>query len=782
MKRIVFWILIPIALFAVLVVTLYGFATRIINQESVKNNIEAAVSQELGGKFSYERVNLSVLPRLRVVIQGLNVSIPKSLSGSMKTLNIYPELWPLITGKLRFTQVMLDHPNVHVSLLGKTSDRAAQETRPILTPEQNLATVLGFVASRMPTVSIFIKQGQLTFDQTDQRLFSLQEVESRIAFSPTESDAEGSSAVPPGQRFKIIGNVKGIVAAGDRFPGLVHVTVKQFEIIPQKILISDSRIELLDAKFSVSGSMDGYLAATPKADLLIVAGTVGPETVQWVRTAGSLPPELVVQAPVTFSRVHMFWSTKGTRLEGSASVQDGLNFLFDVAWGPDRFVVKNLRIRDQTSQATLAFDLEQRAVLNLSFSGNLTQTTLSRLFKQERFQFGWIRGDLRARVVLDRPRESTATGTLEGEEVVFPFQLKVPVLLNRVSLHATDQTVILDSVVLSLGSTHHTVKGKITASADGWLIDMDSDGLDWESLQPLFASDTTHDQSAAQAQKREPVNATIRLSAASFSIGRWIAAPARAEIISRADGIRISLKEAVVCGVNLPGMVTITPTEMSLDLRLSASHQDLKSSSTCLSGEERRITGTFDLSGHLNATGIGQTLLNTLQGSIAFSAKDGRMFNNSIAVRILTFLNVTDLLRGNYPNPGIEGVPYKSLLVRGTIQKGVVSFDEAVLTSPSVHLAGRGSMKLLDRTMDVTVLVAPFTTTDAMVKRIPLVRDILGNSLVTIPIRISGPIDDPKVESIPPSAVANGLVGMMNRTLGLPFKMMEPNRSDEKTP
>jgi hypothetical protein len=779
-KRLFFWIFAPLILFLVFLIVLHILLTRVINQQSIKNRIAAAVSKKLGGRVGYDWAAFSLFPRPRVMIRGLNILMPENLSGSMNALDIYPELWPLITGKLVLDKVRLDQPNVHFALPGKTGHRADSE-KPPASSEQNLATALGFVASQMSIVEIFIEQGRLSFDQDDQRLFTLQEVESKITFASTAADAKGVSGTSLEEPFRLIGNIQGFIAEGEQLPKTFRFTVTQFEVLPLKISISDARIQVLDSSFSGSGSLDNYLSLMPKADL-ILNGKVGPEMMQWIRTIASLPPELSIHTPVNVSQAHLSWSRGGTtELEGSASVEGDLNLLYDVSWESDRFAVKNFRIRDQTSQAELSLGLEKR-VLNLAFSGNLTQSLLNRLFEHERFRFGWVRGNLRARVALDRPMESTVHGTLEGEQLVLPIQIKTPIIVNRVSLKAADRTVTLSPVIFTLGDKRHTVNGKITALADRWLIDLTSDGLEWESLQPLFSHDADREgEESRPSEKTAPVQATVRLSTAYFSAGRWTVSPARAEIMLGADGISISLSEAVVCGVNLPGMVTFVPGEISLDLKPSASRQDLESSFVCLFGEENRVTGAFDLSGHLTATGAGQTLLKTLQGNIAFTAKDGRMFGTSVVVRTLMFLNVNDLMRGNYPDPGKNGVPYKSMTLQGTIQKGIFSIGEAVLTSPVVQLAGRGSLSLLDRTIDLTVLAAPFTTTDSVIKKIPLVRDILGNSLVTFPIRISGDIENPKFESIPPSAVAEGIVSMMGRTLGLPFKIIDPIIPDLKT-
>jgi hypothetical protein len=159
---------------------------------------------------------------------------------------------------------------------------------------------------------------------------------------------------------------------------------------------------------------------------------------------------------------------------------------------------------------------------------------------------------------------------------------------------------------------------------------------------------------------------------------------------------------------------------------------------------------------------------------MTFTAKKGKIYHGGVIVRVLQFLNVTDLLRGSFPDPERNGVPYDSLTLQGHVTNGLLKFKEMVFVSPLVNIVGTGSVNLPDRKLDLTFLVAPFTTTDSVIKKIPILKDILGNSLVTIPVRVKGPLDNLEVKTMPPDAVGEGLTGMMKRTLQLPFKIIEP--------
>jgi hypothetical protein len=464
------------------------------------------------------------------------------------------------------------------------------------------------------------------------------------------------------------------------------------------------------------------------------------------------------------------------QVAGTAVVGQGPSVSYEVIQGTDRLAVRALRIQDKESQATLTMNFENR-ILDLSFAGNLVPSTLNGFFEHEHYEFGWLKGDFKTRIVLDHPTESTAKGILTGERLVLPLRRKTPVTIDRISLSAADHTLTLNPIVLSFGAYHHTVRGDLKAMESGWLLDLNSDGLEWEGLRALILPDATETpggESPAPSKPYVPARATLRISADYFSAGRWTARPARAEISLEPDRIRISMKEAVVCGVNLQGEATITPGNLDLDFKPSATHQEVESNLPCLTGEDLRSTGTFDLSGSFSSHGSGTDLVNHLQGTVTFAAKKGKIYRGGVIVRVLQFLNVTDLLRGSFPDPERKGVPYDSVTIRGNVKNGHLIFKEMIFLSPLVNIVGNGSVNLPDRKLDLTFLVAPFTTTDSVIKRVPLLKDILGGSLITIPVRVKGPFEKLEVETVPPKAVAEGLVGMMKRTLQTPFKLIEP--------
>lgn len=776
MKRVILWTLIPLILAPLLFVGLTYLATRLINQDAVKDRIETTVSRDLGGQIRYERVGLTILPRPQVVITNPSITVPGSLEAKSKSLKVTFELLPLLVGNARLADIRLDDPDVTLVLEDEPSEQGRADSP---SSHQSLPSVLGRLAAAMPNLAIRIDHGHLAFVRRQNPVFALDDATIRLAFSATTPPDRTPSGAEP---FRIVGSARGVLTSHPSFPGPVKIRIDAFEAGPHTIAFSDSEMQVLDAALTISGRFDGYSTPDPAADFTL-SGPVGPEAVRWIRTIASLPPAFALRTPVALSRLHVSWKRGGTTVvDGSASVRRSVAVSFNVERSPTHVTIRQLHVKDVDSDAKVTVDLDQRSrLLDLSFKGALTESTLGRLFERERSQIGWLRGDFTARIVLDRPRESTAQGDLEGEQVPVPKVMPVPVLINRIKVQAHERTVAFDPLVVTLGTTQQTVRGRVSASADEWVLDLAADHVAWEPLAELFAHapapgsvPAATEDARSPAETPPPVRATIRLNVGSFTAGGWTAAPARADIVIGPRAPEITVHEAVVCGITVAGSATIAADVTRIALTPSAKGQDLAPTMACLIGQPMGATGSFDVSGRLEMTGTGKALLDHLDGAVALSVKGGHFRADSAVVKILSYLNVTDLLRGSFPDPGAEGIPYKSLVVRGTARQGRLLIDEAVLKSSIAQMAARGSLDLGNQLFDITVLVAPLTTVDAVVKKIPLVRDILAGSLVTIPVRVTGPFDQPKVDAVPPSAVADELAGIMKRTLQLPFKILEP--------
>ncbi|MBW2259835.1 MAG: AsmA-like C-terminal domain-containing protein, partial [Deltaproteobacteria bacterium] len=157
-----------------------------------------------------------------------------------------------------------------------------------------------------------------------------------------------------------------------------------------------------------------------------------------------------------------------------------------------------------------------------------------------------------------------------------------------------------------------------------------------------------------------------------------------------------------------------------------------------------------------------------------------RIHRSNVLVQIFGFLNVTDIFKGELPDLVEEGFAYDSITVMGSFQGDKLVVSEAIVDGQSMQIFAEGNVNLTDKTLDFTVAVAPLKTIDFIVSKIPLVNYILGGTLISIPMSVKGDWGDPKVTGLSASGVGSGLMGIIERTVKLPVKLIEPLAPEEK--
>jgi len=75
-------------------------APKVINSNAIKTKLEATISEQVGKKVQFQRIGLTIFPLPHVVIHQGTMSIPDTARGSLKSLAVYPELFPLLKAEL----------------------------------------------------------------------------------------------------------------------------------------------------------------------------------------------------------------------------------------------------------------------------------------------------------------------------------------------------------------------------------------------------------------------------------------------------------------------------------------------------------------------------------------------------------------------------------------------------------------------------------------------------------------------------------------------------------
>ena len=590
----------------------------------------------------------------------------------------------------------------------------------------------------------------------------------------------------PGRgNMKASGSVADVMVDALPLPGPLKVKSGTFIATLDSVSVTDARAEILDASFITSILVSGPIRDVHAVEVSL-QGNTGPETVRWASAKFELPPELTLRAPLSLSYTRFRRQKDGkTSLRGALQVQDGPVVSTDIFWNEQELLIKQLDIQDEGAKASIKLRRRDK-LLDISFAGSIHEQTLNRLFEHSSFRHGWIQGDLKAHVVLDKPQESTAEGNLEGSELLIPWALKTPLDINVIRLSAHDKTVTIESSDLTLANMHFTITGTVTASARQYIVDGDigASAVSIETLQKTLGEDAKRDSPEAKAdgtpqKKPFPLGGAILFKADSLTYGKFVFNPVRATVVLASDGIRVDHLESAFCGITIHSTITFAGGDISVGLKPDAKGLPLEPTLICLAGKDEKVSGVFDLSGSLSARGRTDTLVSSLKGSADFTSRDGHFYQSPTLAKILSLLNVSDLLRGNLSNFRTKGLTYRSISIRTGIRSGMLDLQEVVMDSSAMAIVGQGEIDLNSSTVRMTVLVAPFTTIDQIVNKIPLVNYILQGTLVSIPVTVSGKISEPDVKLMPASAVGEGVLGILTRTLKAPFNIIQPKREKE---
>ncbi len=641
------------------------------------------------------------------------------------------------------------------------------------------------------TPSIDVSKGKLTLALEDfypwistldinQISKKIQNAAGRIALS--QMHLKGPLFDPVTWKIDAVGNFNNLVLDSNLYPDTIIVKNGHFhafsDTAAKTLSFSDTHLSFLDAALTLSGLINIDFNGLKKFETLF-KGDIGPDSNSWLSTRLNISSELTFKAPISVSSAYISWKKKAEIIFiGDLKFPKGPDLHLDLVRTPGEFRIKDVTIQDANSRASAMLGNKDKT-LDFNFKGRVTQSTLNRIFAESNLPGGWIDGHLSAHILIDQPMKSLMQGELKGGDLKLLRFLGFPLDIHTIALSAEQNHITVTSAALSLDKERLDLKGDVLFTEDGLHLDMDlsSENLNGNHIKKIVqnAGYKKHMGNRAPVSGR-PITGVLRLKSNSMVYGQTTWRPFKAQILLDQDSINVNVTHAKIHGISTPGEIAIKKSSgnLALKFKTKAENQPLETVANWLSNGTEKVTGNFDLNGVLAAQCRPDTILTSLTGDFELVARDGSIYKAMVLSNILTFLNTTEILFGKNPGIGKAGFAYKTIKLKATLDQGRLTLKEAIMDGASMELICQGYIDLINKKLDLTVLIAPLKTVDRVIKMTPLVGYVLAGSLVSIPLKVTGDYAHPKISILPVSAVGRGVLGIIERTLKLPFKIIEP--------
>jgi AsmA-like C-terminal region len=590
---------------------------------------------------------------------------------------------------------------------------------------------------------------------------------------------DGPFFEPKNYRFQMAGNVQDLAVDSSQLPGPLEVSKGNFSVTSENMIMSGFQTHILDALLTVSGTLKDYSKGLSGVDLTF-QGETGPDATGWIEDTLKLSPRFRFKPPVSVSTAHLTWNhQQHIDFSGDLSVNKGQKISMDLLINPGQLTIKNLAIKDEMSNASIKLIQKNRTV-DVFFAGNLKQASIDRLLVKNEILKGQMKGNFSAHVLLAHPLSSKFQGELKAKNLIFSGKTIPPLVINDISLTGKKDILQIESARLNLEDNLYDLKGKVDLSAAVPKVTMKlyAKTINIDQLKKLLDENLKKtDHQNTEKSWISPVRGILTVITEKLTFGKFTWHPFEADVRFNDKFASVSITDADICGITTLGRMKISPWNVTIDVKPFAQNQKLNPSIQCLLDKSAKIVGNYNLEGDIKAQGTGKTLMQNIHGDLTFYAPKGRSYAGRdfrTLIKIFSLLNVTDIFKEKLPDIENKGFAYNSIRAKADIQRGKINLSEMIVDGDSMNIVCQGYIDLANNQMDVTALIAPLKTIDFFIKKIPIVRYILGGSLISIPVGIKGSLDNPDVTPIPPSAVGSGLLGIVKRTLQLPVKIIQP--------
>jgi uncharacterized protein YhdP len=232
----------------------------------------------------------------------------------------------------------------------------------------------------------------------------------------------------------------------------------------------------------------------------------------------------------------------------------------------------------------------------------------------------------------------------------------------------------------------------------------------------------------------------------------------------------------------------IQPTEKGIkfEIKPRISNMEAKAFFRTLfqKGEDQKVlfTGRVHID-KVDLRGEGENLQKvkeSLDGRLRLEIENGVIEKFNILAKIFSILNVSQLLRGRFPDLTTRGLPFHQIIANIQVKEGVAFIEDFLVDSDAIKITIFGKVDLGKNLIDAKIGVHPLVTVDTVLSKVPIAGYILtgkDKAFLSYYYEVKGEMDDPKIEAVPIKGLGEGFLGIIRRLLETPLRPFQKSPS-----
>ncbi len=336
-----------------------------------------------------------------------------------------------------------------------------------------------------------------SLDGAKESLEEIKEITGRLDLATL--GLKGAVDAPEDWQLAATGAIKDLSIDTTRFPAKIELAKGDFTFDAEKLAFQNLKMDSLDADLILSGILKGFPQSLDQVELSL-AGEMGQDSVAWLRGLLEEPETLenyTLRTPLNFSESKILWQPDATTsFKGNVSIAKGPSLSLDVDYLSEQLQIKQLSVKDQYSDAKVAF-MHGQDEFSLNFAGNLHHKTLESLFIDQQFGTAQLKGNFNVKVPLTKQTVPMAKGHLEGKGLVLPMPSGHDIAIEQIALAAEGSQAKVDAMAVTWnGFTFNPVKATVDfaqGKVDVRITETKLCGIDSSGLLTIVEKDLTLD-------------------------------------------------------------------------------------------------------------------------------------------------------------------------------------------------------------------------------------------------------------------------------------------------